>query len=1040
MSSNGKRSNLQAAQHRQHVFEVWKAQGSVESLQDEWLDDDTWVETLTTNCSRMLPKGLVLTSRLLNEVVSKGPTLKDAVDLDQNDVGLYRHVYSDGKRRVKTYQWRKAGMKKFDPLPKSKRWSERLHDPFWSERAAREPAKKRARTEPAAEDEDDDKDDASDDCDDGRSSSPSDTAGESRPAIDPNAEVVPTDICASDSDSDSDYSDDDSDDDFDLDGEEVDLFGVKELPDGTSVYYVSPEAKILFSARMEETAYDAIVDQIEICSAVHNNWAPYDSVVVDGGEGKLMSDFAIHKVRMQCHYIAKALQLRLDNASNELDWRSCCKQAVAAMKMNGTIMANNADTVMGWYRSFREERKFPNPSRGKSALPPFLQVNPEAAMFIQAYAKENLKDLDSKLILEYLHDTLIPKFMKDEKATDKKRFLKKYGLTKLCPRTVLNWLHALGFRYEEHRKNFYVDNHEDPATVRYRWKFVARYLLVEKRAHRWIQITKSEMLSLSKEYPVLLKVGYEHTDKESNEEMVEYHVDTIPLFQERMENVKFGGNLSVRIEPGVRPLIIIGQDEAIFKQYLFRMKRWQIGKTRAAMPKDDGAGVMISGFQSREFGFGLEMSVDDLRRVNEAREGQNYTDELAAKAINKGSAAKPKLDHSPFVELFHYGASAEGYWTYDRMVLQVEDVVDCLKVLYPEYDFIFMFDHSCGHDRSQENGLNARRMSAGFGGKQQKMHPTIIREEDGYLGDYPRALEPGDVQEMVWPEFENDEDYDGTTGPYWMTPEERKANRKTVYGEVQHGVDKTVNELIRQLFVEKNVRVKGVKEKVQAEATKYGVSLTKDVRTVLVKGWQGQPKGLIQVLWERGFIDPSKPRRYYAMKGTKDSTNIIRPDSCLVKLMEACTDFEEEQTLLQKMVQNMSDRPGQFSLDRSPKCHCELAGEGIEYAWGCAKNWYRNQPMSEKKGKKNFLALVRRSISRDQLTTVRIRKFSRRARQYICSYRAMQCENNNNDNLAIDPDMLPRVEKVLKEFRAHRCALDFDHKFCKAIQDEDNNN
>lgn len=380
-------------------------------------------------------------------------------------------------------------MKKYDPQPKSLHWSERLHDPFWSERAAREPAKKKARIEPAAEDDDD----AGDDCNDGREGA----AGESRPAIDPNAEVVPTDICASDSDSDSDYSDDDSDGDFDLDGEEVDLFGVKELPDGTSVYYVSPEAKILFSARMGETAYDAIVDQIDICSAVHNNWAPYDSVVVDGDEGKLMSDYAIHKLRMQCHYIAKALQIRLDNASNELDWRSCCKQAVAAMKMNGTIMANNADTVMGWYRSFREERKFPNPSKGKSALPPFLQVNPEAAMFIQAYAKENLKDLDSKLILEYLHNTLIPKFMKDEEATDKKRFLKKYGLAKLCPRTVLNWLHALGFRYEEHRKNFYVDNHEDPATVRYRWKFVERYLLVEKRAHRWIQITKSEMLSLS---------------------------------------------------------------------------------------------------------------------------------------------------------------------------------------------------------------------------------------------------------------------------------------------------------------------------------------------------------------------------------------------------------------------------------------------------------------------------------------------------------------------------------------------------------------
>ena len=70
------------------------------------------------------------------------------------------------------------------------------------------------------------------------------------------------------------------------------------------------------------------------------------SVVAGGDEGKLMTDdYAIIKVRMQCHYIAKASQIRLDIAPNKLDWRSCCKEAVDAMKMNGAIMANNADTV-----------------------------------------------------------------------------------------------------------------------------------------------------------------------------------------------------------------------------------------------------------------------------------------------------------------------------------------------------------------------------------------------------------------------------------------------------------------------------------------------------------------------------------------------------------------------------------------------------------------------------------------------------------------------------------------------------------------------
>jgi len=127
------------------------------------------------------------------------------------------------------------------------------------------------------------------------------------------------------------------------------------------------------------------------------------------------------------------------------------------------------------------------------------------------------------------------------------------------------------------------------------------------------------------------------------------------------------------------------------------------------------------------------------------------------------------------------------------MVLQVEDVVDCLKILYPQHDAVFMFDHSCGHDRSQPDGLNARRMRSGYGGKQPKMHSTTIREEEGYLGPHSPVLAVNDVQEMVWPVYEDDE-YDDSIGPYWMTPEERRAKRKTVYGEMQEGVPKTNEE------------------------------------------------------------------------------------------------------------------------------------------------------------------------------------------------------------------------------------------------------
>ncbi len=44
------------------------------------------------------------------------------------------------------------------------------------------------------------------------------------------------------------------------------------------------------------------------------------------------------------------------------------------------------------------------------------------------------------------------------------------------------------------------------------------------------------------------------------------------------------------------------------------------------------------------------------------------------------------------------------------MVIQLEDCINCLKVMWPQYNFVFLLDHSCGHDRQRENGLNAGKM------------------------------------------------------------------------------------------------------------------------------------------------------------------------------------------------------------------------------------------------------------------------------------------------------------------------------------------
>ena len=118
---------------------------------------------------------------------------------------------------------------------------------------------------------------------------------------------------------------------------------------------------------------------------------------------------------------------------------------------------------------------------------------------------------------------------------------------------------------------------------------------------------------------------------------------------------------------------------------------------------------MLSSFCSREFGYDMIISNEDMALINNYRDGKTYPDDLAAQTIN-GTNKKQPLTKSPFVRTLEYGANAGGYWTYDRMVLQLEDCIDIMKVLYPQFDCVFLFDHSNGHDRMKPDGLSTKKL------------------------------------------------------------------------------------------------------------------------------------------------------------------------------------------------------------------------------------------------------------------------------------------------------------------------------------------
>jgi hypothetical protein len=107
---------------------------------------------------------------------------------------------------------------------------------------------------------------------------------------------------------------------------------------------------------------------------------------------------------------------------------------------------------------------------------------------------------------------------------------------------------------------------------------------------------------------------------------------------------------------------------------------------------------------------------------------------VLAEMDKRGTVKKQPLQSSPFVLEFKYGANAEGYWTYDHMVLQFKDCVDMVKVLYPEYDYMFLFYYSCGHNRKRPDSLCVHSTMKGFWGKQMVMR-------DMKLEEYLRKLE-----------------------------------------------------------------------------------------------------------------------------------------------------------------------------------------------------------------------------------------------------------------------------------------------------------
>ncbi len=486
--------------------------------------------------------------------------------------------------------------------------------------------------------------------------------------------------------------------------------------------------------------------------------------------------------------------------------------------------------------------------------------------------------------------------------------------------------------------------------------------------------------------------------------------------------------------------MIIGQDESVFAQYLLSSKQW-IGPRGQVplLPKSEGDGYLLSAFVSREFGFGRQMSQDELAAVNMARQttalgGGTYKDSTAAIEI-LGTTRKPNLKESPFVKYLFIGINNKGYWNSYHMSLHV---VDCVRVLYPSFDLVFLFDHSQGHARKRDGALNALNMSKNYRGSKEQMRDTVIMSEEGYLGTHSPILGVGDIQSMV---FKTDD-----RGPWYLTLDQQdlqRHDRMTGKSKVAEKTKKTLLDKLNDRGVTLQQKRGYTKTELQELARANSVETHKQVDKIL-PGWEGKSKGLLQVLWERGLLDPHLLDKY-TLEGKKDPISGKSDlQYSLRNITAECTDFKNEETALQYLGSQLG-----VQVLLTPKFHAELAGEGIEFSWGHAKSFYRRVPVSQKRGRENFKQLVRDSTCPiNELTKERVEKFAARARAYICTYHHVfemqqrrQQQHQASESIESLEDqglLLSDIQRLTKLFTSDRCALDFDRGFVNGALKEAN--
>ena len=167
---------------------------------------------------------------------------------------------------------------------------------------------------------------------------------------------------------------------------------------------------------------------------------------------------------------------------------------------------------------------------------------------------------------------------------------------------------CLCYNYNKNKWCYYTDGHERKDVVQ-DWsnRFLIEYL--ERQTYHWVHTESTIAMKFEeagKMFPK--KCSYDYTVGDSSVKYRECYIDTYRSLGKFIVdgNKAYGGNLSIRFVKKKRQLIMLGQDESTYHQYIFSKKQWIFPTgQKNIMPKGVSETLKISDYQSREFRLGL---------------------------------------------------------------------------------------------------------------------------------------------------------------------------------------------------------------------------------------------------------------------------------------------------------------------------------------------------------------------------------------------------------------------------------------------------